>query len=121
MSIQYLCIAIYSSTLFWYSVILFVFSTLFFFYLTIYPGYFIVALIDNIPQNFFLIVAKYTCCTSGKATACQCRRCGFEPRVGEIPSREGMASQSSILAWRIQWTVECDRLQSIVLQRVGHD
>ena len=24
-----------------------------FFYLTIYPGYFIVALIDNIPQNFF--------------------------------------------------------------------
>ena len=72
-------------------------------------------------SEFFLIVAKYTCCTSGKETACQCRRCGFEPRVGEIPSREGMASQSSILAWRIQWTVECDRLQSIVLQRVRHD
>ena len=48
-------ISVYSYIFFhslWYSVILFVFSTLFF-YLTVYPGYFIVSLIDNIPQNFF--------------------------------------------------------------------
>ena len=34
---------------------------------------------------------------------------------------EGMASHSSILAWRIPWTEEPSRLQSIGLHRVGHD
>ena len=34
---------------------------------------------------------------------------------------KGMATQSSILAWRIPWTEEPDRLQSMGLQRVGHD
>ena len=32
-----------------------------------------------------------------------------------------MATQSSILAWRISWTEEPGGLQSIALQRVGHD
>ena len=32
-----------------------------------------------------------------------------------------MATHSSILAWRIPWTEEFGRLQSIGLQRVGHD
>ena len=32
-----------------------------------------------------------------------------------------MAIHSSILAWRIQWTEEPGRLQSIVSQRVRHD
>ena len=32
-----------------------------------------------------------------------------------------MTTHSSILAWRIQWTEEPDRLQSIESQRVGHD
>ena len=34
---------------------------------------------------------------------------------------EGMATHSSILAWRISWTGEPGGLQSIVLQKVGHD
>ena len=34
---------------------------------------------------------------------------------------EGMATHSSILAWRISWTEEPGRLQSIGSQRVGHD
>ena len=34
---------------------------------------------------------------------------------------EGMATQSSNLAWRIPWTEEPSRLQSIELQRVRHD
>ena len=34
---------------------------------------------------------------------------------------EGMATHSSILAWRILWTEEPGRLQSIGSQRVGHD
>ena len=41
--------------------------------------------------------------------------------VGEDPLEEGMATHSSILAWRILWTEEPGRLQSIVLQRVRHD
>ena len=32
-----------------------------------------------------------------------------------------MAPQSSILAWRIPWTEEPGGLQSMGLQRVGHD
>ena len=32
-----------------------------------------------------------------------------------------MATHSSILAWKIPWTEEPYRLQSMGLQRVGHD
>ena len=38
----------------------------------------------------------------------------------EDPLEEGMATHSSILAWRIPWTEEPYRLQSMGLQRVGH-
>ena len=34
---------------------------------------------------------------------------------------KGMASHSSILAWRIPWTEEPGGLQSMGSQRVGHD
>ena len=37
------------------------------------------------------------------------------------PQEEGMATHSSILAWRIPWTEEAGGLQSIGLQRVRHD
>ena len=40
---------------------------------------------------------------------------------GEDPLGKGMATHSSILAWRIPWTEEPGMLQSIGLQRVGHD
>ena len=39
----------------------------------------------------------------------------------EDPLEKEMASHSSILAWRIPWTVDPGRLQSIGSQRVGHD
>ena len=39
----------------------------------------------------------------------------------EDPLEEGMAIHSSIFAWRIPWTEELGRLQSIVSQRVRHD
>jgi len=45
--------------------------------------------------------------TRGKELTCQCRRCrrhGFDPWVRKIPLEEGMATHSSILAWRIPWT-----------------
>ena len=34
---------------------------------------------------------------------------------------EGMETHSSILGWRIPWTEEPGRLQSMESQRVGHD
>ena len=39
----------------------------------------------------------------------------------EDPLEEGMATHSSILAWRIPWTEEPGGLQSAGSQRVGHD
>ena len=40
---------------------------------------------------------------------------------GEDPLEEGMATHSSIPAWRIPWTEEAGRLQSIGSQRVRHE
>ena len=39
----------------------------------------------------------------------------------EDPLEKGMATHSTIPAWRISWTEEPGRLQSMVWQRVGHD
>ena len=39
----------------------------------------------------------------------------------EDPLEKRMATHSSILAWRIPWTVEPGGLQSLGLQRVGQD
>ena len=39
----------------------------------------------------------------------------------EDPLEKEMATHSSIHAWKIPWTEEPGRLQSMGLQRVGHD
>ena len=39
----------------------------------------------------------------------------------EDPLEQEMATPSSILAWEIPWTQEPGGLQSVALQRVGHD
>ena len=61
--------------------------------------------------------------TSGKEHACQCRR--HETRVRSLgqedPLEEGMATHSSILAWRISWTEEPGGLRSMGSQIVGQD
>jgi len=67
-----------------------------------------------------------TICQAGgsevKAFVClECGRPEFDPWVGKIPWRRKMATHSSTLAWRIPWREEPDRLQSMGLQRVGHD
>ena len=44
------------------------------------------------------------------------------PYLGQgDPLEEGMATHSSILAWRILWPEEPGRLPSIRLQRIGHN
>ena len=39
----------------------------------------------------------------------------------EDPLKKGMATHSSILAWRIPWAEEAGGLQSLGWQRVRHD
>ena len=39
----------------------------------------------------------------------------------EDPLEKGLATHSSILAWRIPWTEEPGRIQSLGSQRVGHN
>ena len=39
----------------------------------------------------------------------------------EVPWEKAMATQPSILAWRIPWTEEPGGLQSMGSQRAGHD
>ena len=51
----------------------------------------------------------------------QVQSLGWEDPLEGDPLEEGMATHSSILAWRIPWTEEPDGLQSIGSQRVGHD
>ena len=45
----------------------------------------------------------------------------IQPLDQEDPLEKGMATHSSILAWRILWTEELGGLQSMGWQRVGHD
>ena len=52
--------------------------------------------------------------TMGKESACSAGDWGW------ILEKE-MASHSSVLAWKIPWTEEPDGLQSVGLQRLGHD
>ena len=40
---------------------------------------------------------------------------------GEDLLEKEMATHSSILAWKIPWMEESSRIQSMELQRVGHD
>ena len=40
---------------------------------------------------------------------------------GEAPLEKGMATCSSILAWRVPWTEEAGGLHSMGSQRLGHD
>ena len=74
--------------------------------------------------SFALNTWGYSSGASGKKCAFQYRRylrdTGSIPRSGRS-SEEGMATYSSVLAWRIPWTEVPGRLQSMGSQRVRHD
>ena len=46
---------------------------------------------------------------------------GVQSLGREDPLEKEMATHSSTLAWKIPWTEEPGRLQSMGSQRVGHD
>ena len=58
--------------------------------------------------------------SDGKESACNAGDLGSSPGSGRAPG-EGNTPYSSILAWIIPWTEEPGRLQSMGLQRIGHD
>ena len=52
---------------------------------------------------------------------CAVQETGVQSLSREDLLEKGMATHSSILAWRIPWTEEPGGLHSMGLQRVGHD
>ena len=54
--------------------------------------------------------------SDSKESACSAGDLGWKDSL-----EKGMATHSSILAWRIPWTEEPGGLQSMGLQRVGHN
>ena len=80
--------------------------------------------LDN---RVFINIARTSVCSRGFLVAQMVKNL---PAVQETwihsldwksPLGKGRATHSSILAWRIPWTQEPGSLQSIGLQRVGHD
>ena len=55
-----------------------------------------------------------------KEAACNAGDPGSIPGAGS-PLEKGMATHTSILSWRTSWTEEPGGLQSMGLQRIGHD
>ena len=58
--------------------------------------------------------------SDGKESACNAGDLGSIPEL-EDPLEKGMATHSSILAWRIPWTEKPGGLQSIRSQRIRHE
>ena len=58
--------------------------------------------------------------SAGKESTCQSRRCS-QSLGQKDPLEEEMVTYSSILAWKIPWTEESGRLQSLESQRIRND
>ena len=59
---------------------------------------------------------------TAEESSCQCRRLRrlVQSLGQEDPLEKEMATHSIVLAWKLPWTEEPDRLQSMGSQRVGH-
>ena len=56
-----------------------------------------------------------------KELACQLKETRIRSLGPEDPLEKEMATHTSILAWKIPWTEEPDRLTVYGITRVGHD
>ena len=66
-----------------------------------------------------IIMGGATRC-NGKESTCQ-QETWVRSLDQEDPLEKGMSTHCSIVAWKIPWTEEPGGLQSMGLQRVGHD
>ena len=69
---------------------------------------------------FFFTAPFFPGGSDGKESACNAGVPGSIPGLGRSPEK-GMATHSSILAWRTPWAEEPGGLQSMGLQRARHD
>ena len=60
----------------------------------------------------------FACSSVGKESPCSV---GDQPLDWQDALEKEMRAHSSILAWKVSWMEEPDRLLSMGLQRVGHD
>ena len=67
-----------------------------------------------------MIILDFPGGSDGKESACN-SDLGFVAWAGKIPLQKGMATHSSIIAWRIPWAEEPGGLQSTGSLTVGHD
>ena len=76
--------------------------------------------LQNSINNLYIEDMGFLSGSDGKASACnagdQVRSLGWED-----PLEKEMAIHSRTVAWKIPWTEELGRLQSMGSQRVGHD
>ena len=79
-------------------------------------SFFLCVLVERKNAFFFFLRGG----SDGKESACNVGDLHSIPG-SEDPLEKGMAIHSSILAWRIPWTKEPGRLQSMGSQRVRHD
>ena len=70
--------------------------------------------------NYFYFTITASLVAQSVKSACNAGDSGLIPEL-EDPLEEGMATHSSILAWRIPSTEEPGGLQTMGSQRVGHD
>ena len=85
--------------------------------------------VSSIAGRFFTIWATRKVPTLNTwyvvAQTVKCLPTLWETRVQSLgqedPLEEEMAPHSSTLAWKVPWTEERGRLQSVGLQRIGHD
>ena len=78
----------------------------------------------EVPVIFFFIIITITLqgfLSSSDSTESAMQETWVQSLGWEDPLEEGLATHSRILAWRIPWTDEPGRLQSMESQRVRHD
>ena len=76
--------------------------------------------LDQCTETVRLSLGQFPAGSDGKGSASNVGDPGSIPESRKSLEK-GMATHSSILAWRIPWTEEPGRLQSMRLQRVRHD
>ena len=79
-------------------------------------------ILNYLPTTYYVIWAMLGFPGGSEVKASACNGGDLSSTLGrEDPLEKEMATHSSILAWRIPWTEDPDRLQSMGSQRVGHD
>ena len=74
----------------------------------------------SINNPFCLMDYRASLVTDGKESACNAGDPGLIPGKGRFPGG-GHGNPLQYFAWRIPWTEEPGRLQSMGSQRVGHN